>query len=749
MEVQTSGVSGNQETQQVQAETSGDSGKPQSSSDIDTVVTDSTINSQSNLGQENRQQAQLSSETESCLSGQKHNGNEGDQPCKSTDLSPTVTAQNASVTNSGASVVGRVETGSGSNEATSASTTKQTSQRRAPAIPPLPPCYTTLKSFKSLLMLRPQLQRIASMLNSTPENTTAGSKQCQPSPVPPSGCHSNSVSRVSRVTFQNCDKSTNDREQSSGNTERVIEQSENVRSGKDSEATSQTRGNDPPSDQDHVVSHECTRSLQPGQEHSVCAGNVGSDESNTTVSDHKIMSGSVETKTSETTLPSDSTKLVGERPQVTERADETSLGQADSSVTTLSCAQDIGTQGNAEGTQMMGSEKGLPPGQVKPSEAPMAISDTRAHSSTVDNDGQNATKSNEGLNVRCISTRVSAAGENNVIPTVSGDRFYRNTYEYKMLSSRFNSLFLWPALLSKIPVRFTSSQIGPVFVERHPPPKGGLKAKVAETLPATRKRRRRLTAKPPAPVKPKRNHPGLAAVRMASSTSFTTPAQQMCTVGQSTAIRILERQRDADGANEVALAASQLVSLHGATRSLKGSATLGKRPCNTRTTRRKSVPVKRRKCIIESSSSSSDGDDPNDIDFKPVSTQRKTAGSGAVMNTRQTCARNRSPTGSATSALCTQDTSAVTAGNRNNTIAVTPSGAVVIISSDSASEAPVSLQATQSDTAGEQSSPAANDSNTSPSPSKSSKRKNPRPEKNRGARWRALLPDDLHDNSDT
>ena len=666
-ELQTSDSAANQDGQQLQTDTSGDSAVPQSSANTETGVDDVILVSQTKPDQAIQEPAQISSETE------KHNENGGEPGGKSSVSDSTVGSQNATVNNIETSNVSRAETGNGSNGAATASITNQTSQRRAPAIPPLPPCYTTLRTFKSLQMLRPQLQRIAAMLNPTPGSSTADSQIGQPSsaacPVVSSGSHSNNVSNV---TSEVHDESSEGQTQSSANTKLVTGQNESVLSGKDNEAINTTSDNETTPGEDHVVSPGCTRYIESSKRHSASAENVVTDDSSgigaTQLSDGNTVSG---------------------------------LGQA----------------------------KAL----------------TEAISPNISSQLDKDTAINTGVNIISTSTPV----ETNVTPAVTGTRLYRNSYEYKLLSSRFNSLFLWPSLLSKIPVKF-SSQIGPVFVERHPPPKGGPARQVVEELRAIRKRR--LTTKPPPPVKPKRKHPGLAAVRMASSTSFTTPAQQMCTVGQSAAIKIetnpaKQSAVDPSGTNEVVVAASQLVSLQETSKSLSVSAGAAKRPKRTRTSNRKIIPVKRRKRIIDSSSSSEDeslviDDESDDSDLSE--SQERQITPQAVRNTRQASTRSLSGSTGANSTSCSQATSTITTEKTGDTNEAT-TAEVVMISSDTASDTQLSAQAK----AGQWSDAAANQTSNNSSPSSSSKRKNPRPLKNRGARWRAMLPNVPADDSDT
>jgi len=848
-EVQTRGGTGNQESQQTQtSETSGVSAAFQSPASTEAGVRDVTTSSQSKPDQEIQEKVRTSSETDSEMLREKDKENTEDISGGSTLLETTVDQQNVvEVNNDGASNTRQVEAESAAAAPTSATapTTDRVNRKRAPVIPPLPPCYTTLKTFKSLLMLKPQLQRIAAMLNATSVDSTVGSQVCLPSAVRPgasSSTQSTNSATVSRVTCDARDKSCDGHVESFGNARQATERNDNVPPGKRGESANKSRDNEIASDEDRVVSPGGTRDIHPRnvmdskREHSASAENVVLDDRSSIggtqpakegrqISDNKTVSGqekALEVTASNTVdeqdsgLTDSSTQLDKNGPQkpendetVSSRAvptetppssadsssqhsnntddtlstgfalppeehlqlpvdDKPSLGQAKRSETPASSSVSSLQGSNiADDTLLTGFA--LPPeehlqlpegdnpssGQTKPPETPSSTSDSSALSGVVSDtkDKQNGTTSNEGINSRSPSARASTAVENNsqVPPAVSGaTRTYRNSYEYKLLSSRFNSLFLWPALLSKIPVRFTS-QIGPVFVQRYPPPRGGIlrpSSEVAEKSVTRRKRKR--IAKPPVPANPKRKYPGLAAVRMAYSTSFTTPAQQMCTVGQSSAIRKEanpERQPGANpsGENEVVVAASQLVSLHEATRSLSLPPAAAKSPYNTRLSKRKAVPVKRKAIIASSASSEEEEDDSIVIDLESDMSEPEWQPKGirSLRNIRQACAQTPivTRTRSAKSVSSVNETSATATVNTDNTKEVT-SSQVILISSDSASEPQPSLRGVQIDVAGQRSSPARNQSSsvTNPSPSSSSKRKNPRPEKNRGARWRAMLP---------
>ena len=783
---------------------------------------------------------QTSSETDSRLLTEKRSGIGGDQADESRVMEPAVGLQNASEENNSETTnTGRVEAGNTSTASTpttvSASTTSQAPRRRAPAIPPLPPCFTTLRTFKSLLLLRPQLQKIAAMLNQP-----AGSQAYQPStaaacPAVPTGSHSNTVSLV---TCEAREGSYDVHTEASGNTKRVTERNENVLLGKGSEPVNKSRDNEITTGEDHVVSPECARDIQPrkaletGKEYSFSAESV--------VMDDRSLGGA---------------QLATEGLQIAVLGQEKALETASSDKG--SCAQYGGAHMN-EDIQMRVNNIAV--SRQGNADTPTLSSDSSARGGGIShgNDKQTTTTSNEGTEVSSPSIHVSTAVEKNSqgTPAVTGARLYRNSYEYKLLSSRFNSLFLWPALLSKIPVRFTS-QIGPVFAERHPPPIGGFKSrsKAAEILkPRERNSARRPLEAATAPFK--RKHPGLAAVRMASCTSFTTPAQQMFSVGQGSAIRkeTAPGSRPGEGSREVALAASLLVSLREGTQSLPTSTatTAAKRPYNTRKSKRKAMPVKRRKRFLESSSDDDDElfvsdssgslseDDSLVIDLEatqPVRNTRQaslrkprmvlrtrgaksTPGSRAASATavdkstpsvraasatdkstssvratsaadrltpsvRTTLAADKSTPGIRATSVTAADKSTPSVRVTSVTDKSTPTAAddtiqvaspprfqgtgrretlgtrlaasspVVEISSDSACESQPPLRGVQEDTAGQQSGAAANQSprpksssKSNQSPLSSSKRKNSRPEKNRGARWRAMLPKVPSDDSD-
>lgn len=573
--------------------------------------------------------------------------------------------------------------------------TNQNAQKRAPVIPPLPPCYTTLRTFKSLLSLRPQLQRIASTLNPALSGRSAGSQVCQPStaacPVVPSNGVSSRVSRVSRVT---CDTRNESRV---SHPDLVEEQNDRALSGN---GDSNTKTSKKPSALSETAVSCGSTQLSVGQ-------NVSGDlaQSNA-VSQH---SGN----------------------------DDTTSKQTQSSQTISSngcpCPQD------KEPPEIMNSAKTVP-GNL--SEDITARSDPEVH---VAIEGAKKTLTSGGgrVDTTLSSTPVRAAIENKASAAITGSRFYRNSSEYKMLSSRFNSLFLWPALLSKIPVRFTS-QSRPVFAERHPPPK---------KCNAPRKRRR-LATKPVVPTQVAKRKHGLAAVRMASSASFATPAQQLCTVGHGSVIRretnSARAPSEAAVEKEVAFAASQLLSSKDTTTPQPVPVSSRKRPLVSRTFKRKTLPAKRRKTTASESSSPSAGDDSDDLDFELD--EHRSFETSAVRNTRQNSARIQ-PAG-ADATVGAQENSDITAEigsglTKQPTVTSESANDVIVISSDSLSDnLRSSLPKKRNDSARRHSAEISDHSPENSSPSSSSKRKTSRPEKNRGARWRAMLPKAASEDSD-
>ena len=723
-DTQTKGGQEYQRNKQIQKETSGVSTASQASTHFDvhvhTGVGDVTTDSETRRDGE---QALMPSSSKSDWLGGKGSETDLDKSNKVAGLQ-----QKDSINNNETSNLAQVDSGSGSSRANSASSTNQTTQKRAPAIPPLPPCYTTLRTFKSLLLLRPQLQRVASMLNPAIGVSAMSSQMCQTStagcPAAPSGSNSNSLPNVSQVTCASRDESRDrysdqDKEQN-GNTLRN-EDLYNTRNATSCEdhgvfsefASDEQLVKEPSATNEHVIKNSGS-----------AIGGVGTKRSR-----GEVVSGSGQPKTT----PFNS-QLNQDGVHSPTANNDTLSGRAQSSETTSPntspCQQ--------EAQQM--KDKAVPE-KEKSSVAITTRSDSGMHVA-LDSTARISTTIKERIDISSVSI---PATENKRSSVATGNRLYRNSYEYKMLSSRFSSLFLWPALLSKIPVRFTS-QIRPVFVERHPPPKS------SENVGASRKRPRLATN----PVEPaaKRKQPGLAAVRMASSTSFTTPAQQMCTVGQSSAIRReanSDRARtEASGANEVAIAASQLVSLQSITRSLPVPSSTRKRPISANTGKRKTVPVKRRKTTSSESSSPSPDDDPDDdsddLDF--VIDEEETIEPPVIRNTRQTQGRIQSVTANTTS--CVQGTSDTTAeqssSGANKTVATSE---VIVISSDSVSDSlPSSLQKKRNDIEGRHSVTVSDHSPNESSPSSSTKRKNLRPERNRGARWRSMLPKTSSDDSD-
>ena len=543
------------------------------------------------------------------------------------------------------------------------SATSQAPRTRAPAIPPLPPSFTTLRTFKALLQLRPELQRIAALLNPSPECGTARSQAHQPPlasacQAVPSGSHGNKESGASRVI-------------------------RDVASEKDKQTMSK------------------------------------SGDSETTSSEHGVVTVA---------------RAVGGKPS-NNVEESTGLCVSVGNITTDDTSKTGITQLNKQVPEIAPNHRTL----IQPASALQTLPNEAEHAS-FRADKQTNASINTSLPPHGGSSIVE---NNNQGPTaVTRSRAYRNSYEYKLLSSRFSSLFLWPALLSKIPVRFTS-QFGPSFAQQHPPPKLSIYPKPPEeTRPKKRKSGKTIQV-----PHPKRRHPGLAAVRMASTASFTTPAQQLCTLAKGSAIRkesnpaetagtAAQPEEDAASAdtNEVVFAASQLVSLHSATKSRAASRAPGKRSYNTR------LPVKRRR-VIESSSSSSD-DETFVIDERQWRSQNEDNRPARV--TRQTTRRlamvPEERVGTVTSAGQGTSSSPIQQVGSNSNV-----NAVISIPSDSTDEAPpkspvlVVRTRGQDDAPEEESRATANQNATpskrgrnnseacSPSPSSSSKRKNPRP----------------------
>lgn len=576
--------------------------------------------------------------------------------------------------------------------------TNQNAQKRAPVIPPLPPCYTTLKTFKSLLSLRPQLQRIASTLNPALSGSIAGSQVFHPStaacPVASSNGVSSRVSSVSRVT---CDDTRDESRVSRPHL--VEEQNGNALSGN---GDSNTRPSNKPSTFSETAVRCGSTQLSVDQD---VSGDLAQSNA---ASQH---SGNDDTTSRQT--------------------------QASQTVSSNSCP----SPQDKEPPEIMNSAKTVP---GNPSKDMTARLDPVVHVA-IEGAKKTSTAGGGRVEYTLTSTPVRAATENNAPAAIIGSRLYRNSSEYKMLSSRFNSLFLWPALLSKIPVRFTS-QSRPVFAERHPPPK---------KCNAPRKRRR-LATKPVVPTHVAKRKHGLAAVRMASSASVATPAQQLCTVGHGSAIR-----RDANSVRapceavvekEVAsTAASQLLPSNDTTTPQSEPVSSRKRPLVSRTCKRKTPPAKRRKTTTSESSSPSAGDDSDDLDFELD--EHQSIEPSVVRNTRQNAARTQ-PAG-ADVTVGDQGNSDITAEMRSGvtkqaTVTSASASNVIVISSDSLSDSlRSSLPKKRNDSAGRQSAAMSDDSPEKSSPSSSSKRKTSRPEKNRGARWRAMLPKASSEDSDT
>ena len=656
------------------------------------------------------------------------------QAAKSTDAEPAVGSQisneesNSAPSNTHAPAsTDRVEAG---NESTAERPrTSQATRRRAPAIPPLPPCLTTLKTFKALLLLRPHLQQIAAMLNTPLAVSAAATVACQrSSTVGAAGSHSN---QISNVTFVNEEDVRVSSHESRGG---VVDSPKNIdaASGKDAvhESHNEIRldeivGND------HVVSRGHPRDTKGGNE---------SGEQMPTSIDAVTEGGP----------SSGHSRLTTEGPR-------------------KKAVDNTGSQ------------------QIQISELPSHVinREGQAISSCRDSDRvQTGTVpastivGNEQID-RSLVQNSTQKSPTTVAPGISlNNASYRNSYEYKMLSSRFSSLFLWPALLSKIRVK-GSSQIRPVFAERHPPPStggGGSNTENAATLKRKPAEQRQTDAI-------RRKRPGLAAVRMASSASLSTPGQQMCIVGQGSAIKKETPARQPDDPS-VSFAASQLLSLHETARSLSMPAA-STSPCNTRKSKRKATPVKRslnqthstcaskRSKYLESSDSSSSSEDESsfseddslETEYLPVKSKYNTVATGAAMKTRQSSEKTHNLVESdAKLSSDIQATPSTSSDKVDNADEITPTR--VVNTGDSTDVSQPSLLVVQEgydvrpaqgeETAGQQSGVATNQDlskksqlNKNNSPSSSSKRKICKPDKNRGARWRAMLPKVDSEDSDS
>lgn len=718
----------------------------QASGDVDgqesqrTAVSSHFPNSQSSAeteaaarGQKNREKAQEVNET-SIVEGECSEIDKQNNAIKSTETDSTVCAEISSEVSTCATPSAHAHTNTNrvraGNESTAekpttstVTSTNQAARRRAPAIPPLPPCFTTLKTFKSLLLLRPQLQQLAAMLNTAPADSTAGPISCQPlSTAGAAGRHSNRSSGVTCVSRNEARDMTNEDVDEDDDED---ESDEDVEPGKliiDLSRDSETRLG-AIENNDHVVSPGRTRDTPelvkqpPTSSDDVTEGRLSVDESRVATEETRMLANN-------------------------------KIGSQQNQISDLSSHK---TNNGAEATSS-GGDSSLTQTSVAPT-------------TTV----RSKDKNNRPLDQNCSQENATSNASGIRINNIS----YRNSYEYKMLSSRFSSLFLWPALLSKIPVILSkipvrgSSQIGPVFAERHPPPKVG-DGDSSKRSVARKRKPAGLLEKGPNRCK----RPGLAAVRMASSASLSTPGQQMCIVGQGTAIRNETPETQPDepsGASDVVLAASQLVSL-------SKSSTVGNSPYNTRKSKRKATPVKRssnqtsdtcpskRGKVIEISDSflSSEDDFTSEDDSAlsdyspPKRSTRKTGTIKSNRSTRQTSSLKAEVSTASDAQLIsnTQATPSTATGQAANANETTPTQ--VVISSDTADETQPSLQAVQEgtdvtapgdDTAGQQSGAAANQSSSTKSkasknesPSSSTKRKTSKPERNRGARWRAMLP---------
>lgn len=640
----------------------------------------STLDKQTSTEANDHEDAEKTTETESRINKEKHCGTIDTLEPKNSDMEsslrkeiPDTRTNNKAPESSENAHSGsyRVEAVNKPPATSSAVLASQTTRRRAPAIPPLPPCYTTLKTYKSLLLLRPQLQKIAAMLNIVPVvSTTVSSTSGQSSLLSKFDSHGNKETGV-----------TSD----SGNGVGGVNQP------------------NPCNSANKIYDNEDSLGSEIANNHEVSLENPRDKERNNV-----------------SQLNEESSKSVGHGAEPLE-----------------------GTETAAAESRFIHSERKESLSSENPSLLQIGIVPSTA---TANEEGNRSSTTDVETNRPVDSNRQQAAP---VIPL--NNTSYRNSFEYRMLSSRFSSLFCWPALLSRIPVnRF--SQIGPVFAERHPPPRGGVQSSKPKTVTNRRKQR------------------GLAAVRMASSASFSTPGQQMCSLGQGFAIRKnvppSQPSKESSGSKEVVVAASQLLSLQESTRSLSLS-TANKRPCSTRQNKRKITPVKRysnqeceakkKKTVLSSDSHSSpseddDGDDDDDddedeSDYVPGKEIRNVREFRSTPSTRRSSLRNmvsQTPKDS-------QSISGVQAGASSCTTQDAANNAYEIVSDDhensidhntnetgpsfqdineSVPQGEEVLKQDASDVVRLQ------DNNTSISSSKG----NTKPKKTGGACWRAMLP---------
>ena len=562
---------------------------PQPPTETEAEVRDVTLSNQTTLAEpQNHEKEQITSKEKPVKGNDSHSDRH--QAAKNTDAEPALDSQisnEVEVSNIGPSNThASASADQAGNKSTTAatSTTSQSTRRRAPAIPPLPPCLTTLKTFKSLLLLRPHLQQIAAMLNTSDSTVGTGGRN-QMSNV--TFINENDVRVSSHVSSVGVTESPKDMDAASGK-DAVHESHEIIHESNEIVVN------------DHVFSHRRPRDTKGGSE-----SGKQLPTSNGAVKEDGLSTGH-----SETTIEGRRTPAVNDA-----ESQQIRISELPSHV--------INTEGQA-----ISSCRDSDYVQTDTVPAPVIVANDQIDLSLVQNNTQ-----------KRPSTVTRGICLNNTS--------YRNSYEYRMLSSRFSSLFLWPALLSKIQVK-GSNQIGPVFAERHPPPTGGSGDSTENAGTLKRK---------PAALRQtdvfRRKRPGLAAVRMASSASLSTPGQQMCIVGQGSAIRKETPARQPDDPS-VSLAASQLLSLQETSRSVSTPAA-STSPCNTRKSKRKGTPVKkspnqthktsaskRRKFIriSDSSPSSEDGssfseDDSLDTEYLPVKSKCNAVITAAAMKTRQ------------------------------------------------------------------------------------------------------------------
>ena len=381
----------------------------------------------------------------------------------------------------------------------------KTPLRRAPIIPPLPPCCTTLKTFRSLQQLRPHLEQLAAMLHGPRGENAIVSR--------PTTCPTVSLESSVNVTHENVEKSR-----------------ESVRDR-------------------HVVPPEWNKDgTEPNHKDSCLSSHW-----NTADNSRRVCGGGLQNSNNNTE------SLPAENPLTSRPVGSTLFGDASPSGNDSSCVE------------------------VAVATAP-AINLTSNHGSETTFASLGATKTAEQGMVQNSDQRLTGIG---MLGSNVSKSLYQNTYGYKLLSSRFNSLFLWPALLSKVSPHIRYQTVSSCHANAERSRRGTCKH---SSISKGQKRKSQMGDES-TPFR--RKQPGLAAVRMASSASMGTVAQQMITEGSVIRPGAITRRAAHTSSIDSSAGGTSAARLIGMNSRIVS--TDSNDPVNTRKSRKKTAPLETRR----------------------------------------------------------------------------------------------------------------------------------------------------------